>query len=44
MTWGSGDIKKIIERNDGQEGSDYEVSQLAYSPDYVLNPTFLKRF
>ena len=43
MTGGSGDIKKIIERNDGQEGSDYEVSQLAYSLDYVLHPTFFKK-
>ena len=42
MTGGSGDIKKIIERNDGQEGSDYIISQsqLAYSLDYVLHPTF----
>ena len=45
MTGGSGDIKKIIERNDGQEGSDYIISQsqLAYSLDYVLHPTFFKK-
>ena len=41
MTGGSGDVKKIIERNDGQEGTDYiSQSQLAYSLDYVLHPTF----
>jgi len=43
MTGGTGDVKKIIERNDGVEGVDYELSQLAYSLSYLLNPTFFKK-
>ena len=46
MTGGTGDVKKIIERNDGVEGVDYELSQsqLAYSLSYLLNPTFFRKY
>ena len=44
LTAGSYDVKKIIERNDGQERADYMVSQLADRIIYLLNPTFFKKF
>ena len=40
LTSGSNDVKKIIEQNDGQERSDYELRQLADRIIYLLNPTF----
>ena len=43
LTAGSYDVKKIIDRNDGRQGADYEVSQLAERMTYVLNPTFFKK-
>ena len=49
MIGGIGDIKKIIERNDGVEGTDFYLSQLAFRDDYshkisyVLHPTFFKK-
>ena len=43
LTAGSYDVKKIIERNDGQERADYTVSQLADRIIYLLNPTFFKK-
>ena len=46
FTGGSMDVKKIIERNDGVDGLDYTVCQLADRDDcshkinYFLHPTF----
>ena len=42
MTGGTGDIKTITERNDGIEWSNFELSQFAYSLDYILHPPFCK--
>ena len=44
LSSGSNDVKKIIERNDGRDGLDYKIRQLADRNIYVLHPTFFKKF
>jgi len=48
LTGGSGDVKKIIERNDGIEGTDYMLNRSQTASErtqtiYVLHPTFFKK-
>ena len=43
LTSGSNDAKKIIERNDGVEGVDFEVRPEAERIIYLLHPSFFKK-